>query len=91
MPRKSNQIYEKDHNQNFLSSLFCHPDFLADDYVVEPISYADGLMHVPTGPGIGADVDPDKVREYHDHFEQEGMASIYPTTNDAPPLFVPSY
>src|SRR5262249_26986710 len=43
-----------------------HPDFLADDYVVEPISYAGGRMQVPTAPGIGADVDRDKVRDYHE-------------------------
>jgi L-alanine-DL-glutamate epimerase-like enolase superfamily enzyme len=68
-----------------------HPDFLADDYVVEPISYAGGRMQVPTRPGIGAEVDRDKVSEYHARFQQDGMASIYPTTNEAPVLFVPTY
>lgn len=68
-----------------------HPDFLADDYVLEPISYAGGSMRVPTRPGIGVDVDPDKVGRYRERFQKEGMASIYPTTNEAPPLFVPSY
>jgi L-alanine-DL-glutamate epimerase-like enolase superfamily enzyme len=68
-----------------------HPDFLADDYVTEPISYAGGMMQVPTGPGIGVEIDPDKLSKYHARFEEEGMASIYPTTNEAPPLFVPTY
>lgn len=68
-----------------------HPDFLADDYVTEPISYAGGMMQVPTTPGIGVEIDPDKLSKYHARFEEEGMASIYPTTNEAPPLFVPTY
>jgi L-alanine-DL-glutamate epimerase-like enolase superfamily enzyme len=68
-----------------------HPDFLADDYVTEPISYAGGRMQVPTNPGIGLDIDREKLSDYHARFEREGMASIYPTTNEAPPLFVPTY
>jgi L-alanine-DL-glutamate epimerase-like enolase superfamily enzyme len=68
-----------------------HPDFLADDYVTEPISYDGGRMQVPSKPGIGVDVDRDKLSEYHARFEREGMASIYPTTNEAPPLFVPTF
>jgi len=68
-----------------------HPDFLADDYVVTPISYEGGVMRVPSGPGIGVELDPDKVKEYHATFEAEGMASIYPTGNEAPPLFLPTY
>ena len=68
-----------------------HPDFLADDYVTEPISYAGGRMELPMGPGIGVEIDPDKLSTYAARFEEEGMASIYPTTNDAAPLFVPSY
>lgn len=68
-----------------------HPDFLADDYVVDPISYEGGRMQVPTAAGIGAEVDPDKRSEYHARFEQEGMASIYPTTTETPAMFVPNY
>jgi L-alanine-DL-glutamate epimerase-like enolase superfamily enzyme len=68
-----------------------HPDFLADDYVTQPLDYSGGRMHVTTGPGLGLEIDRDKVRTYEGHFERDGMASIYATGNDAPPIFVPAF
>jgi glucarate dehydratase len=68
-----------------------HPDFLADDYVTQPLDYADGRMQLTTGPGLGIEIDRDKLRRYNAQFERDGMASIYPTGNDAPPIFVPAY
>lgn len=67
-----------------------HPDFLADDYVTEPLDYTGGTLDVPQAPGLGLEVDPDKLRRYRAKFEQEGMASIYPTSNDAPFTSVPA-
>jgi L-alanine-DL-glutamate epimerase-like enolase superfamily enzyme len=68
-----------------------HPDFLADDYVTQPIDYNGGRMHVPTGHGLGVEVDRAKLRTYEASFEKEGMGAIYPTGNDAPPIFVPAF
>jgi L-alanine-DL-glutamate epimerase-like enolase superfamily enzyme len=68
-----------------------HPDFLADDYVTEPLDYTGGSMKLSTGPGLGLEVDRDKVRTYEARFAADGMASIYPTSNDAPPIFVPAF
>jgi L-alanine-DL-glutamate epimerase-like enolase superfamily enzyme len=68
-----------------------HPDFLADDYVTQPLDYADGRMHLSTGPGLGIEIDRDKLRTYKAHFDRDGMASIYATGNDAPPVFVPAF
>jgi L-alanine-DL-glutamate epimerase-like enolase superfamily enzyme len=68
-----------------------HPDFLAEDYVTQPLDYAGGRMQLATGPGLGIQIDRDKLRTYKAHFDQDGMASIYPTGNDAPPIFVPAF
>ncbi len=67
-----------------------HPDFLADDYVTGPLDYSAGTLEIPPGVGLGVDLDPDKVARYHTRFEEEGMASIYPTGPDAPIITVPS-
>ena len=37
---------------------------MADDLLVEPLRIADGELRVPTGPGIGVEVDPDKLAHY---------------------------
>ena len=68
-----------------------HPNFLADDYVAEPLDYADGRMRLSQRPGIGVEIDPVKLARYRAKFEEEGMASIYPTSIDAPLLSVPAY
>ena len=60
-----------------------HPDFLADDYVTKPLDYADGLLQVPQLPGIGVDIDKEKLVKYHNRFEEEGMASIYSADSSA--------
>jgi L-alanine-DL-glutamate epimerase-like enolase superfamily enzyme len=54
-----------------------HPDYLADDYVQEPMSYAGGKIKVGDRPGLGVDLDPDKVRRYHEAFERDGQAVSY--------------
>jgi L-alanine-DL-glutamate epimerase-like enolase superfamily enzyme len=68
-----------------------HPDFLADDYVTTPLDYAEGRINVPDRPGLGVDLDRDKVAEYGEKFKREGVASIYPSGVGAPAMFVPSY
>jgi muconate cycloisomerase len=35
-----------------------------DDIVVEPFEYRDGALRVPSGPGLGITVDPDKLARY---------------------------
>jgi L-alanine-DL-glutamate epimerase-like enolase superfamily enzyme len=54
-----------------------HPDYLADDYVQEPISYSGGKIEVGNRPGLGVELDRDKVRRYHEAFEREGQAVSY--------------
>jgi muconate/chloromuconate cycloisomerase len=40
------------------------PLLLTDDIVVEPVTYAGGDLVVPTGPGLGVEVDWEKVDQY---------------------------
>ena len=40
------------------------PQILADDLVVEPLRFADFHIHLPSGPGLGVTLDPDKLRRY---------------------------
>jgi muconate cycloisomerase len=35
-----------------------------DDIVTQPFEYRDGFLIVPKGPGLGVELDPDKVAEY---------------------------
>jgi len=38
--------------------------FYQDDIVVEPFQYEDGYLVVPTKPGLGIEIDEDKLRHY---------------------------
>ena len=40
------------------------PQILTADLVTEPLRFADFEIHLPTGPGIGVSLDPDKLRAY---------------------------
>ena len=40
--------------------------YYQDDIVVEPFRYEDGYLVVPTGPGLGIEIDEDKLRYYSD-------------------------
>ena len=37
---------------------------LEDDVCVEPLPVVRGRIAVPTGPGLGVEVDPEKLRRY---------------------------
>jgi L-alanine-DL-glutamate epimerase-like enolase superfamily enzyme len=68
-----------------------HPDFLGDDYVTQPLDYSGGTLEISEAPGLGLEVDRDKLARYRTQFEKEGMASIYPTSTDAPVISVPAF
>ena len=36
--------------------------YLRDDILVQPLQYANGHVQVPCGPGLGVEVDEEKVR-----------------------------
>jgi len=40
------------------------PLLLKDELIKEPLQYKDGYLHLPTGPGLGVELDLDKVDRY---------------------------
>lgn len=38
--------------------------FYTDDVITEPFEYAGGSLKVPTGPGLGVELDPEKMAKY---------------------------
>ncbi len=40
------------------------PQILTSDLVTEPLRFEEFDIHLPTGPGIGVELDPDKIRAY---------------------------
>lgn len=50
-----------------------HYHHLLDDVIVGgKLKYEDGCIAVPTGPGLGVELDEDKMAKYVELFEQEG-------------------
>ncbi len=40
------------------------PMLLTDDFVVNPIVYKDGTLEIPKGPGLGIEIDEDKLNHF---------------------------
>lgn len=38
--------------------------FYTDDVITEPFEYADGCLKIPQGPGLGVELDPEKIEKY---------------------------
>jgi muconate cycloisomerase len=38
--------------------------FYKDDVIAQPMDFIDGSIRIPTGPGLGIDVDPAKIEKY---------------------------
>jgi muconate cycloisomerase len=38
--------------------------YLRDDILVQPLQYANGHVQVPSGPGLGVEVDEERVRAF---------------------------
>ena len=58
-------------NLNFAADAHYH--HLVDDVLVGgKLAYENGCIAVPTGPGLGIEVDRDKVAEYAEHFKEVG-------------------
>lgn len=48
-------------NELKLGSELFGPLLLTEDILAEPLVYRDFMLHVPTGPGLGIDIDRDKL------------------------------
>ncbi|MCC6362729.1 MAG: mandelate racemase [Bryobacterales bacterium] len=50
-----------------------HYHHLTDDIIDGGLMrYEDGMIRVPTGPGLGVKLNRDKLREYHEHYRRLG-------------------
>lgn len=67
-----------------------HPDYLADDYVRDPLDYARGKMGISQEPGLGIQVDEDKLRAFASAFDRDGMATAYTSSRDGAIVTVPA-
>ena len=48
-----------------------------DDLITVPFVYEGGCMRVPDGPGLGVELDRDKLARYHAAYEKEGGISEF--------------
>jgi glucarate dehydratase len=53
---------------NLTYAIDSHYHDQADDIITEPWTYKDGRFELPTGPGLGVELDRDKMDFYHRHF-----------------------
>ena len=50
-----------------------HYHFLTDDITTKGLmKYEDGCIRVPTGPGLGVELDEEKMRKYERYYEEKG-------------------
>jgi L-alanine-DL-glutamate epimerase-like enolase superfamily enzyme len=59
---------------NFIYANQSYASFLADDIVADasPLRYLDGCLRVPERPGIGVDLDSERVDRYAELYKREG-------------------
>jgi glucarate dehydratase len=48
-----------------------------DDVITEPFVYSDGCFNVPRGPGLGVEIDRDKLAHYHRAYQDKGQVNEF--------------
>ena len=48
-----------------------------DDIITQPFVYQEGCFAVPTGPGLGVTLDPEKVEKYHRLYLEQGQVNEF--------------
>lgn len=72
---------------NFLYANQAYTTLLADDVVAgDPLEPRDGTLAVPTGPGLGVELDPDRVARHAETFVREGASYAFTEPGGATPL-----
>lgn len=49
----------------------------ADDIITQPFVFENGCLQVPTGPGLGVEIDQDKLAFYADYHRKHGEGSEF--------------
>lgn len=65
---------------------------MADDVVQQPVKIEEGRIAVDDAPGLGVQLDPEKLEKYHQAYLQEGYNSAYdnPERIGSTTFFVPN-
>jgi L-alanine-DL-glutamate epimerase-like enolase superfamily enzyme len=50
-----------------------HHQLLAEDILTKPFVFEHGKLRVPSGPGLGVELDSDQVDRYARHYQQHGQ------------------
>lgn len=87
---------------NLVFTADAHYHHLTDDVIVGgPLPYRNGAIAVPTGPGLGVELDRDKLAKYAEHYREvggypydrdpgrPGWFALVPNTSWADPDFSP--
>lgn len=51
-----------------------HYAFQTDDIITKPLQWHNGSVTLPTGPGLGVEIDPEKLDKYHRLYLEKGDA-----------------
>ncbi len=63
---------------NFILANQCMYDWFEDDYIQGgKLPFERGRLRAPDGPGLGVELDAEKVAEYHEQYRQVGTYSIF--------------
>ncbi len=72
---------------NFLYANQAYTTLLADDVLAgDPLQPRDGTLAVPTGPGLGVELDADRVARHAETFVREGASYGFTEPGGATPL-----
>ncbi len=81
---------------NFIMANQCMYDWHADDYIKGgKMPFEGAFLRVPEGPGLGVELDREKMAHYHERYQEAGMFSVFgldpEELRSAPPPLFPSY
>jgi L-alanine-DL-glutamate epimerase-like enolase superfamily enzyme len=72
---------------NFLYANQAYLSLLSGDVLAgNPLDPRDGTLAVPTGPGLGVELDPDRVAEYAEEYVRRGHMYAFTDTGTGTPL-----
>ena len=81
---------------NFILANQCMYDWYDDDYIKGgKLPFEGPYLRVPEGPGLGVELDREKMIQYHEKYKEVGVFSVFGMDPEglrtAPPPLFPSY